>query len=113
LLVSVKGGRNIEPQFVRDLLGTVETQKAQIGVLITMADPTARRDRRSQVITVADLLTGRRRPQMPALMLPTYRRPRPPERSGAGEPLRRGRRRVSYGGISRSPGFGLFVIVAE
>jgi len=38
--VSVKGGKNIGPQFVRDLVGTVETQKAQMGVLITMAEPT-------------------------------------------------------------------------
>jgi hypothetical protein len=40
VLVSVKGGRNIGPMFVRDLSGTVETQKAQMGVLITMAEPT-------------------------------------------------------------------------
>jgi restriction endonuclease len=29
ILVSVKGGKMFGPQFVRDLLGTVETQKAQ------------------------------------------------------------------------------------
>jgi SAM-dependent methyltransferase len=40
VLVSVKGGKNIGPMFVRDLSGTVETQKAQTGVLITMAEPT-------------------------------------------------------------------------
>jgi hypothetical protein len=38
--VSVKGGKTIGPQFVRDLLGAVETQRAQMGVLITMAEPT-------------------------------------------------------------------------
>ena len=40
VLVSVKGGKNIGPHFVRDLVGTVDTQKAQMGVLITMATPT-------------------------------------------------------------------------
>jgi hypothetical protein len=34
-LVSVKGGKNIGPSLVRDLPGTVETQRAQMGVLIT------------------------------------------------------------------------------
>ena len=33
-LVSVKGGKSVGPQFVRDLLGTVQTQKADMGVLI-------------------------------------------------------------------------------
>ena len=40
VLVSVKGGEHIGPQFVRELLGTVETQKAQMGVLITLEPPT-------------------------------------------------------------------------
>jgi hypothetical protein len=87
VLVSVKGGANIGPQFVRDLIGTVQTQKAQMGVLITMATPTrgvldavdhggtytwpvnGQTFPRVQVITVADLLAGKR-PRMPQLMLP-------------------------------------------
>ncbi len=87
LLVSVKGGRNIGPPFVRELIGTVETQKAQMGVLITMADPPRgvidaanhgglyewpvnhQTFPKVQVITIADLLAGRR-PQMPPPMLP-------------------------------------------
>jgi DNA modification methylase len=39
-LVSVKGGRQINPAFVRDLLGTVNTEKAEMGVLITLTKPT-------------------------------------------------------------------------
>jgi DNA modification methylase len=87
VLVSVKGGKNIVPMFVRDLSGTVETQKAQMGVLITTAAPTqgvldavnhggtytwpvnGQTYPRIQVITVADLLHGIR-PNMPPLMLP-------------------------------------------
>jgi DNA modification methylase len=87
VLVSVKGGGNVGPQFVRDLLGAVETQKAQMGILITMAKPTAgMRDAanhggiytwpvngqtfpRIQTITVADLLAGKR-PDMPSLLTP-------------------------------------------
>ena len=78
VLVSVKGGKTVGPQFVRDLLGTVETEKAQIGVLITMMNPTAgvlsavnhagnytwpvnsQTFPRIQVITVADLYYSRR-----------------------------------------------------
>jgi DNA modification methylase len=84
VLVSVKGGSTVGPQFVRDLIGTVETQGAQMGILITMVYPTpGMRDAadhggtytwpangrvfpRVQIITVAELLAGKR-PQMPLL----------------------------------------------
>jgi site-specific DNA-methyltransferase (adenine-specific) len=87
VLVSVKGGATVGPQFVRDLIGTVETQKAQMGVLITMDDPTQgvldavnhggsytwpvtnTTFPRVQVITIAELLAGKR-PQMPTLITP-------------------------------------------
>lgn len=87
VLVSVKGGKNIGPQFVRDLLGTVQTQKAEMGVLITMSEPTRgvldavnhggtyvhpannQTFPKVQVITVAELLAGKR-PKMPLTLLP-------------------------------------------
>lgn len=87
VLASVKGGKNIAPTFVRDLIGTVGTQKAQMGVLITMVPPprgvidaanhggvytwpvNGQTFPRIQVITVADLLAGKR-PRMPQLSLP-------------------------------------------
>jgi DNA modification methylase len=86
-IASVKGGRSIGPQFVRDLIGTVESQKAQMGVLITMAEPArgmvdaanhgghytwpvnGQVYPRVQLITIAELLAGRR-PNMPPPMLP-------------------------------------------
>lgn len=85
VLASVKGGKDIGPQFVRDLLGTVETQKAEMGVLITLENPTPgmvdaanhggtytwpitqETFPRVQAITVRDLLAGKR-PHMPALV---------------------------------------------
>jgi site-specific DNA-methyltransferase (adenine-specific) len=87
ILVSVKGGKTIGPQFVRDLLGTVQTQKAQMGVLITMTEPTrgifdavnhagtyelpvnSQTFPKVQIITVAQLLKGER-PAMPQTLLP-------------------------------------------
>lgn len=87
VLVSVKGGKTVGPQFVRDLLGTLETEKAQMGVLITMAEPTrgvleavnrggtythpanGQTYPRVQLITVAELLQGKR-PTMPPTLLP-------------------------------------------
>lgn len=87
VLVSVKGGKSINPGFVRDLLGTVETQRAEMGVLITMAEltrgildavdhggtytlPVNGQDYpKVQAITVAELLAGRR-PKMPTTLLP-------------------------------------------
>ncbi len=87
LLVSVKGGKTVTPTFVRDLLGTVESQKAEMGVLIMMAQPSAgvidaanhggtytwpannMVFPRIQVITIQELLRGVR-PATPLLLLP-------------------------------------------
>lgn len=99
VLVSVKGGVTVGPQFVRDLIGTVETQKAQMGVLITMATPTkgvldavnhggtytwpinGQTFPGVQVITIAELLAGKR-PQMPSLNDPYSAAMRAPATSG-------------------------------
>lgn len=96
VLVSVKGGRNINPAMVRDLVGTVQSQQAEMGLLITMGAPTPgmvdAADHSGsyiwpvngqafplvQIITVTDLLNFRR-PQMPPAMTPyisAVRRPR-------------------------------------
>lgn len=40
VLVSVKGGKNINPSMVRELAGTVKTQGAELGILITLAPAT-------------------------------------------------------------------------
>lgn len=87
ILVSVKGGKNVGPQFVRDLLGTVQTQDASMGVLITMAEPTrgiidavnhagtythpanGQKFPKVQVVTIDQLLKGER-PNMPLTTLP-------------------------------------------
>lgn len=85
VIVSVKGGTQINPAMVRDLAGTVQTQKAEMGVLILMGEPTrgmidavnhagnythpGSHDvfPRLQIISVPQLLNGSR-PKMP----PTY-----------------------------------------
>ncbi len=36
VVVSVKGGKTVNPAMVRDLIGTVNTQRAQMGLLIIM-----------------------------------------------------------------------------
>jgi len=87
VLVSVKGGRSVNPGMVRDLVGTVQSQQAEMGVLITMAQPTSgmveaadhsgtytwpvngQTFPRVQVITVSDLLNFRR-PKMPPSLAP-------------------------------------------
>ncbi|MCK9308911.1 MAG: restriction endonuclease [Candidatus Cloacimonetes bacterium] len=39
-IISVKGGKSINPAMVRDLKGTVESQDADFGILITLVEPT-------------------------------------------------------------------------
>lgn len=41
IVVQVKGGETLTPSFVRDLMGTVENEKAAIGLLITLHSPTS------------------------------------------------------------------------
>jgi len=87
VLISVKGGTQLNPAMVRDLGGTVTTQKAEMGVLITNKQPArgmideanhagsyqhphyGKPFPRIQMITVDELLSGKR-PQTPPTMLP-------------------------------------------
>jgi hypothetical protein len=76
IILSVKAGTNVSVSMVRDLVGTVQREKADIGVLITMASPTAPMTKEAalggfyvspmggkhpkiQILTVADLLAGK------------------------------------------------------
>lgn len=95
-LVSVKGGRQINPGMVRDLVGTVESQRAQVGVLVTMEPPTpgmveaanhsgiysapasGQNFPRVQIITVPQLLAGQR-PKLPPTIDPYFAASRRPE----------------------------------
>ncbi len=87
MLVSVKGGKNLNPGMVRDLVGTVEQERAEMGLLISMGAPTAgmvgvaqrsgdyvwgadgRRFPRIQLLTVEGILAGKR-PNMPTPFRP-------------------------------------------
>lgn len=78
IIVQVKGGVSLYPGMVRDLMGTVEKEKAAMGLLITLEEPTAgmkelaihagsynspiwgKSYQRIQIRTVAELLEGKR-----------------------------------------------------
>ncbi len=96
IIVSVKGGENVGVDMVRDLRGVIEREEAEMGILITLADPTKNmlteaRDagfvRRSahgrlprlQVVTVADMLVGDM-PKLPPLPVPERHPLRAPRR---------------------------------
>jgi hypothetical protein len=109
ILISVKGGENLNPGMVRDLIGTVGTHRAALGVVITRLEPTrgmidaARHSglythpgtgntfQRIQIITVEQLLNGLR-PPLPALIRPYVSGPKltedrvPAQQAGAREP---------------------------
>lgn len=87
VIVSVKGGDNIGPEYARELVGTVHSQKAQMGILITKAEPTRgiidavrhagtytwpknnQTYPLAQVITIKQLLSGTV-PSMPTPVMP-------------------------------------------
>lgn len=95
VIVSVKGGTHINPAMVRDLVGTVERQKAEMGLLITLAKPTRGMTDEAdhsgtysneftgnsfpkvQIISVEDLMGGKR-PNMLTPIIPYIKAsPRP------------------------------------
>ena len=87
VLVSVKGGRQLTPGMVRDLRGTVEREGAELGVLITLHEPTrgmveeanhsgswvhpsnGQSYPRVQLLSVPELFAGRK-PNLPPVFLP-------------------------------------------
>lgn len=78
VILSVKAGHNVGALFVRDLRAVIEREKAQIGVLITMQDPTqpmrseaaeagfysspgsGTSHPRLQILTISELLAGKK-----------------------------------------------------
>ncbi len=86
-LVSVKGGRTVNPGMVRDLVGVLDQERADIGLFICQKEPTSgmldvarrsgdytwpvdgRRFPRVQILTVSQLLVGTR-PEMPTPFMP-------------------------------------------
>jgi site-specific DNA-methyltransferase (adenine-specific) len=86
IIISVKGGENIGVQMVRDLRGVIEREEAQMGILVSLAEPTGPmkneaaaagfveksahgRLPRLQVVTIEEILSGRT-PKLPPLPQP-------------------------------------------
>jgi site-specific DNA-methyltransferase (adenine-specific) len=82
ILISVKGGKNVGPAMVKDLIATLARDKADIGLFITLTAPTkamqteaaaagfyddikGRRFPRIQLLTIEGLLNKTQRPEHP------------------------------------------------
>ncbi len=79
IIVSVKGGEHVSVTMVKDLIATVEREKAAIGLFITLAEPTRPMTTEAvsagfyqspkgdvpkiQILTIANLLSGKEKPQ--------------------------------------------------
>jgi site-specific DNA-methyltransferase (adenine-specific) len=98
VLVSVKSG-HVNSGQVRDLKGTLEREKAAMGIFVTLEEPTREmrleattagvyrvweRDYpKIQIVSIRELLEEGRRPALPPLVLPTFQQAeRVKERSG-------------------------------
>jgi len=81
IVVSVKGGKNVGVAMIRDLRGTMEARKADIGLFVTLTPPTRAMSgeaakagiyhagngqdyARIQILTIEDLLEKRVRPEL-------------------------------------------------
>ena len=81
IIVSVKGGEHVTRTMIADLKNSVEREKAQIGLFVTLAPPTEPMQREAvsagyydsqfgafpkiQILTVEDLLSGKEGPRYP------------------------------------------------
>lgn len=88
-IVSVKGGANVGVAMVKDLIATVDREKAKIGVFITLAEPTKPMEKEAvtagfyqtdygkfpkiQILTIKDLFDGKK-PHMPWLDPATFKK---------------------------------------
>ncbi len=57
-VISVKGGKTIKPSEIRDLKGTVEREKAAMGLFITLAEPSKQMIAEAAAAGFVDLNTG-------------------------------------------------------
>ena len=91
VLVSVKSG-HVNSSMIRDLKGTIEREKAAIGIFVTLEEATEamrleastaatyhshlwNRDYpKIQILTVRDLVEAKRKPELPPFVLPTYQK---------------------------------------
>jgi adenine specific DNA methylase Mod len=107
IVVSVKGGENVNVAMVRDLAHVVQRENAQIGLFLTLAQPTqpmvtealkegfytspttGNTFPRLQILTVAGLLDGSERARYPDLSqgASTFRKAKVEEKTGAQEKL--------------------------
>lgn len=84
IIVSVKGGDSVSVPMIRDLVGTIEREKAPIGLFVTLAEPTKPMREEAakagfyrggngkdypkiQILTIQELLDGRKRPEFPEM----------------------------------------------
>ena len=82
IIVSVKGGENVSPTMVKDLIATCARDEAEIGLFITLTEPTkamkteaaaagfyessnGKKYPRIQLLTIEDLLSGNARAEHP------------------------------------------------
>ncbi len=88
-IVSVKGGANVGVAMVKDLIATVDREKAKIGVFVTLTSPTKPMEKEAvtagfyqtdygkfpkiQILTIADLFAGKK-PLMPWLDPTTFKK---------------------------------------
>lgn len=102
VIVSVKSGK-VNVSMIRDLKGTVEREKAALGLFITLEEPTQPMKQeaaeagfwrsqngqgdypRIQILSIRELLEERKRPELPKLMYRAYQRAEKVQQPNAAE----------------------------
>jgi site-specific DNA-methyltransferase (adenine-specific) len=71
-IISVKTGRNVGVAMVRDLKGVIEREKAPIGILVCVANPSREMEREAAAALVCEGADGRTYPRLQIFTLAEY-----------------------------------------
>ena len=72
IIVSVKGGGNLTPSMVRDLVGTLRNEKAELGVFVCLKEPTRKMKEAAATAGVFETPFGESHPKLQIYTITDY-----------------------------------------
>ena len=72
IIVSVKDGDSLNPSMVRDLVGTMDSENAELGVFISLRDPTRKMKEASAKAGIFETPLGEQYPKLQIYTIADY-----------------------------------------
>lgn len=72
IIVSVKGGDSLNPGMVRDLIGTMDSEKAELGVFVCLREPTRKMKEAAATAGIFETPFGEQYPKLQIYTISDY-----------------------------------------